>query len=49
MRRYLEIIVILPALLSAMPALSLGGQFKITEVYDARTVKAEGYDADCVP
>ena len=49
MRRYLEIIVILPALLSAMPALSLGGQFKITEVYDGNTVRAEGYDTDCLP
>lgn len=49
MRRYLEIIVILQALWSVIPAFSWGGQFKITEVYDAKTVKAEGYDTDCLP
>ncbi len=49
MRRYLELIVILPVLSLAMPALSRAGQFKITEVYDARTVRAERYDTDCLP
>ncbi|MBW1689894.1 MAG: hypothetical protein JRI71_02675 [Deltaproteobacteria bacterium] len=49
MRRYLAIIIILPALLSALPALCWGGQFKITEIYDGTTVRAEGYDTDCLP
>jgi hypothetical protein len=49
MRRYLEIIVMLPALLLAIPALSWAGQYKITEVYDAKTVRAVGYDTGWLP
>jgi len=48
-RRCLDMLIILSALLTALPALSWGGQFKITDVYDARTVRAEGYDTGCLP
>lgn len=49
MKKELAIIVVTMALLPAMPALSSGEQFKITKVYDGNTVRAEGYDTDCLP
>jgi hypothetical protein len=49
MNKSLEIVAIIMALLFAVPAISSGGQFKITEVYDGTTMRAEGYDIDCLP
>jgi hypothetical protein len=49
MNKVPEIVAIIMALLFAVPAISLGGQSKITEVYDGTTVKAEGYDINCLP
>ena len=49
MRKCLEIILILSVLLFAITAYCWAEQFKITKVYDALTVRAEGYDTDCLP
>jgi len=49
MRRCREIAIVTMVLLFAIPALSRGGKFMITEVYDGTTVRAEGYDTDCLP
>ncbi len=49
MRRYPEIAIVTMVLLFAIPALCWGGKFMITEVYDGTTVRAEGYDTDCLP
>jgi hypothetical protein len=48
MNRYLKIISCLGIFLLTNPAISIGGQFKITRVYDGNTVKAEGYDTQCL-
>jgi len=48
MKRALKIISCFAALLVMTPAISSGGQFKITRVYDGNTVKAEGYDKQCL-
>jgi hypothetical protein len=42
------IILLLIAFLFALPTQSSVGQFKITWVHDGNTVKAEGYDKDCL-
>jgi hypothetical protein len=31
------------------PSVCFSGQFKITEIYDGNTVRAEGYDKQCLP
>jgi hypothetical protein len=36
-------------LLVLTPSVALSSQFKITEIYDANTVRAEGYDRQCLP
>ena len=36
-------------LLVLTPSVGLNGQFKITEIYDGTTVRAEGYDTQCLP
>jgi len=36
-------------LLILTPSVGLSGQFKITEMYDGTTVRAEGYDRQCLP
>ena len=48
MNRALKIIFSFAALLLVSPAICSGGQFKITRVYDGNTVKAEGYDKQCL-
>ncbi len=49
MKRACEIIFLLIAFLIIVPAIASGGQFKITRVYDGKTVRAEGYDRHCLP
>jgi hypothetical protein len=49
MRRYRTIAIFAIILFSVLPTLCWAVQFKITEVYDGTTVRAEGYDADCLP
>ena len=49
MKRACEIIFLLIAFLIIAPAIASGGQFKITRVYDGKTVRAEGYDRNCLP
>jgi hypothetical protein len=48
MKRTLKIISCFAALILISPDISSGGQFKITRVYDGNTVKAEGYDEQCL-
>ena len=48
MRRALKTISCLFMLLLVTPVTSSGEQFKITEVYDGSTVRAEGYDRQCL-
>ena len=36
-------------LLGLTPSVCLSGQFKITEIYDGISVRAEGYDKQCLP
>jgi hypothetical protein len=40
---------LIPILLVLTPSVGLSGQFKITEIYDGNTVRAEGYDRQCLP
>ncbi len=40
---------LIPILLVLTPSVGLSGQFKITEIYDGNTVRAEGYDTRCLP
>jgi len=49
MKRTCEIIFLLIAFLIIVPTIASGGQFKITRVYDGKTVRAEGYDRHCLP
>jgi hypothetical protein len=48
MSRFLKIISCLVIFILMNPAISMGGQFKITRVYDGTTVRAEGYDPKCL-
>jgi len=48
MNRSLKILSCLVIFILMNPAISIGGQFKITRVYDGTTVKAEGYDPKCL-
>jgi len=48
MNRFLKIVSYLAVFILINPAISMGGQFKITKVYDGTTVKAEGYDTKCL-
>jgi hypothetical protein len=48
MKRACGIVSYLTAFLLMTPAICPGGQFKITRVYDGNTVKAEGYDRQCL-
>jgi hypothetical protein len=36
-------------LLVVTPSVCLSDQFKITEIYDGNTVRAERYDTQCLP
>ncbi len=49
MKRAFEIIFLFIAILIIVPVIASGGQFKITSVYDGKTVRAEGYDRHCLP
>jgi len=49
MKRTCEIIFLLIAFLIIIPTIASGAQFKITRVYDGKTVRAEGYDRHCLP
>ena len=35
--------------LTIFPTIASGGQYKITQVYEGDRVRAEGYDAHCLP
>jgi len=48
MKRACKIISFLAAFLLLIPAIWAGEQFKITRVYDGSTVRAEGYDPQCL-
>jgi hypothetical protein len=48
MSRFLKIISCLVIFILMNPTISMGGQFKITRVYDGTTVRAEGYDPKCL-
>ncbi len=44
MKKFITIIPIVITCLLALPTLSLGGEFKVTKVYDGDTIMAEGHD-----
>lgn len=48
MNKFLKITSCLAIFILINPAITMGGQFKITRVYDGTTVKAEGYDPKCL-
>jgi len=48
MNRSLKVLSCLAIFILMNPAISMGDQFKITRVYDGKTLKAEGYDPKCL-
>lgn len=48
MKRARIVLSNLTVFLLLAPAICSGGQFKITRVYNGNTVKAEGYDWECL-
>jgi len=46
---FIVLSLLISILLVLTPSVGLSGQFKITEIYDGTTVRAEGYDRQCLP
>ena len=49
MRAFKALLCLMFLFLVITPSVCLSGQFKITEIYDGNTVRAEGYDRQCLP
>jgi hypothetical protein len=48
-RAFKAVLFLMFLFLVITPSLCSSGQFKITEVYDGNTVRAERYDRQCLP